>query len=137
MKKKLAITALTALAVTTMLSSAAHAGTPANVWVNGEAIGSEVYAVGVGAEGPVDRVKVNFQVSKGQVITGVRNGTAHCQIATFAATCELMSGSYPQFFEVTVRRYEAGPGPFNLTVNAISSAREWDYADNSTVIRSY
>ncbi|MEU4547632.1 hypothetical protein [Nonomuraea dietziae] len=135
--KKFVITALAALAVGTTLSSTAQAETQANVWVNGSAASYDTYVVGVGAEGRVGRVKLDLYVSPGQIITGVRNGTALCQFGSFGATCDLGSGSFPQFFEVTVKRQESARGPFHLEATATTSAVERNYADNTAVIETY
>ncbi|PZG23521.1 hypothetical protein C1J01_00965 [Nonomuraea aridisoli] len=50
-------------------------------------------------------------VSSGQAITGVRNGTALSQYGYFGATCDLVDGTFPQHFEVTVERQEFARGP--------------------------
>lgn len=135
--KKFVITALAALAAGTMMSSTAQAETQANVWVNGSAASYDTYVVGVGAQGRVGLVKLDLYVSPGQIITGVRNGTSLCQFGYFGATCELASGSFPQFFEVTVKRQDSAEGPFHLEATVTTSTVERNYADNTTVIETY
>ncbi|MDR8410534.1 hypothetical protein MTP10_17550 [Nonomuraea sp. 3-1Str] len=129
--------ALGALAAGTMLAAPAHAETIGNVWVNGTEPGYATYIVSVGADNQAGRVKLDLYVSQGQVITGVRNGTALCQLGHFGATCDLGYGPFPQHFEVKVKRQESAGGPFHLRAAATTSAPERNYSDNTIVIDTY
>lgn len=135
--RRFAVTALAVLTTGTMLAAPAQAGAAGNVWVTGSAASYDTYIVSVGAEGETGRVKLDLYVSYGQVITGVRNGSALCQFGYFGATCDLGYGSFPQHFEVTVKRQEGVRGPFHLEATATTSTPERNYADNSTTIRTY
>ncbi|WP_043617918.1 hypothetical protein [Nonomuraea candida] len=131
-----ALATFAALATGTMLGAPAQAAATGNVWVTGSAA-YDTYIVGVGAQSPAGLVKLDLYVSAGQVITGVRNGTSLCQYGSFAATCTLSQGSFPQYFEVTVKRQESARGPFHLRAVATTSVPERDYADNSAVLETY
>ncbi|TDD42972.1 hypothetical protein E1286_29745 [Nonomuraea terrae] len=135
----MSLTVFAALSAATLLGGAgpAQAETAVNVWVRGSAPSYDTYIVSVGAQGRTGLVNLDMYVSYGQVITGVRNGTAFCQYGHFGATCDLVDGKFPQHFEVTVKRYDSANGPFHLQAIATTSTPEQDYADNSTVIETY
>jgi hypothetical protein len=143
--KKLATLAATVVAAGTLFAGTAHAEELPNISVTGTAVGTfqpgttGTYVIDVKKTGGKlygQLFKLDAYLNKGQVVTGVEDGTGNCEYAFFAATCDVLNLQVREKaqIKVHVKVLANATGPLHLDVSGFTGETEQTLDDNRVVI---